>query len=144
MPDIPIDQVLSTLTTSMRPLFLSTEASLFNMLRLAVQDRYLIFAKLPLLTVITIEENDPNTRKIIMRAMQHVRIDIAMIHPGTLQLEKIIRFMTPETSATQPSDKERLVTATLQSAEIDTYTLDTSIAYTIPEILTVLNLADED
>lgn len=139
-PDIPIEQ----LSASTRPLFLSTEASVFNMVRLAVQDSYLVLAKLPLSSVLTIEEKDRGTRKAIMKAIQHIRLDLALIHPGTLQLEKIIRFATAETSSPPLQHKEQLVAAILESAGIETITLEADVSYTVPQLLTLLGLGEDD
>ena len=143
IPDLPIEQLSDNLSASTRPLFLSTESSMFNMVRLAVQDRYLVLAKLPLSSVLTIEEKDRETRKAIMKAIQPIHLDLALIHPGSLQLEKIIRFTTAEAAATQ-QHKEQLVAAILESAGIETITLEAHIVYTVPQLLTLLGLGEEE
>ncbi|MGB0911404.1 MAG: DUF2726 domain-containing protein [Nitrospirales bacterium] len=142
--DIPIPPLPDNLTALPRPLFLSTEASIFNMVRLAVQDSYLVLAKLPLSSVLTIEEKDREVRKAMMKAIQPIRLDLALIHPGTFQLEKIIRFKTTEPTATLPPQKEELVSTILKSAGITMITLDLKTSYTVPQLLTLLGLAEED
>ena len=144
MSDIPVDHLTNALSASTRPLFANTEASLFNMVRLAVQDRYLVLAQLPLSSVFTIEEKDRESRKAIMKAIQHIRIDLALIHPGTLQLEKIIRFTTPDSSSTPTPHKEQIVLAILESAGIPSILLDANASYTVPELLMLLGLGEED
>ncbi len=141
--DIPLGSLSDNVTAVPRPLFLSAEASIFNMVRLAVQDSYLVLAKLPLSSVLTIEEKDREARKAIMKAILPIRLDLALIHPGTFQLEKIIRFKT-EPSATLPPQKEQLVATILESAGIATITLDLKTSYTVPQLLTLLGLAEED
>ena len=138
------DQLPINSTASTRPLFPRAEATVFNMIRLAVQDRYLVLAKLPLLTVLSLDEKDPESRKTIIKTIQHVKLDLALIHPGSLQLEKVIRFTRPEGSTTLPLHKEQLISTILESANIPTTEIDANQSYTVPQLLTLLELADED
>ncbi|GJL51180.1 MAG: hypothetical protein NPIRA01_24070 [Nitrospirales bacterium] len=142
--ETPSDQQFDQVEASPRSLFLNSEASIFNMVRLAVQDSYLVLAKLPLSSVLTIEKDNREKRKRIMKAIQHIKIDLALIHPGTLQLEKVIRITSPESSVILPSEKEHLVTAILLAAGISTVTLDANTSYTVPQVLTLLGLGEED
>ncbi|GJL54790.1 MAG: hypothetical protein NPIRA02_19220 [Nitrospirales bacterium] len=138
------EPVIESLNVSTRPLLPHREASILNIVRLAVQDSYLVLAKLPLTSVLTIEKDDPAKWKAIMKAIQHIRLDLALIHPGTLQLEKVIRITAAESSTTLTQEKDQLATAMLQSAGIATITLDANESYTIPQVLELLGLAEED
>jgi len=138
------DQPLDQIEASARPLFLNTEASIFNMVRLAVQDSYLVLAKVPLSSVLVIEKHNREKRKAIMKTIQHARIDLALIHPGTLQLEKVIRLTSTESSERPLPEKEQLAAAILQSAGIATVTLDANASYTVPDVLRLLGLEEEE
>ncbi|WP_447969432.1 DUF2726 domain-containing protein [Nitrospira sp. M1] len=145
----PVNNTLSgqrfeQVSASTRPLFPNTEASIFNIVRLAVQESHLVLAKLPLSSVLTIEKDDREKRKAIMKILQHIRIDLALIHPGTLHLEKVIHIRGTNPSVTPVQEKEQLVTAALQAAGITTITLDANESYTIPQVLALLGLAEED
>ncbi|GJL64379.1 MAG: hypothetical protein NPIRA04_30330 [Nitrospirales bacterium] len=142
--ETPPTQQFDQVDASTRPLFLNNEASIFNMVRLAVQDSHLVLAKIPLSSVLAIEKQDREKRRRIMKSIQHIKIDLALIHPGTLQLEKVIRITSPEPSATLPPEKEHLATAILLSAGIATVTLDANTSYTVPQVLTLLGLGEED
>ncbi len=141
---LPSTQWLENLSAATEPLLLPTEATLFNMIRLVVQDNYLIFAKLPLLTVLTIHQSNRHAYKSILKTIQHVRIDVALVHPGTLHLEKVIRFSHPERSTTQSEKREQLVTTLLESADIAIIPLELGTHYTMPELTNLVGLAEED
>lgn len=139
-----LDQSFDQIDASTRPLFLNTEASIFNLVRLAVQDSYLVLAKLPLSSVLAIEKDNREKRRTILKTIQHIKLDLALIHPGTLRLEKVIRITSTKSPATSSQSKAQLAAAILQSAGIDTVTLDPNTSYTVPQVLTLLGLGDED
>ena len=92
-----------------RPLLSKTEATLLNLIRLAVQDNYLVFAKLPLTSVISITEEEEAARRTILKSIRRVRVDVSLVHPGTLCSMKVIQFVEEEESPTQAKERDRVV-----------------------------------
>ena len=125
-----------------RPLLSKTEATLLNLIRLAVQDNYLVFAKLPLMGVISITEEEEAARKTILKSIRGVRVDVALIHPGTLCSVKVIQFVEDEESPTEAKDRTRVVDSILQAAGIEIVRLDLHTTYTVAKLVDLLGLGE--
>ena len=64
-----------------RPLMSPEEATLFNLIKLAAQDHMLVLAKMPILSILSLGDNDEEARKAVMRTIQPVRCDVILAHP---------------------------------------------------------------
>ena len=125
-----------------RPILTKTEATLLNLIRLAVQDTYLVLAKLPVTSVVSLTEEEEETRKTILRAIRAVRLDVALVHPGTLCSVKVIQFVEEEAPSTQAKDRERVVESVLQAAGIDMIRLELHTTYTVAKLVELLGLGE--
>ena len=127
-----------------RPLLSKSEATLLNLVRLAVQDRYLVFAKLPVSSLVKVTEQNEETRRTLLKTIQPVRVDVALIHPGTLSSAKVIKFVSGEDSPTQSNSRDRLVDAVLQAAGIEIIRLEPHSTYTVAKLVDMLGLGEPD
>ena len=125
-----------------RPLLSKTEATMVNLIRLAVQDNYLVFAKLPLTSVISITEEEEAARRTILKSIRGVRVDVALIHPGTLCSVKVIQFVEEEASPTQAKDRDRVVDTILHAAGIEIVRLELHTTYTVAKLVDLLGLGE--
>lgn len=127
-----------------RPLLSKLEATLLNLIRLAVQDRYLVFAKLPVSSLVKVMHENERTRKTILKTIRPMRIDVALIHPGTLNSTKVIKFVGGDDSPTQSNGRNRLVDAVLQAAGIEIIRLEAHTTYTVSKLVDILGLGEQD
>ena len=127
-----------------RPLLSKTEATLLNLIRLAVQDNYLVFAKLPVTSVISITEEEEAARRTILKSIRAVRLDVALVHPGTLCSVKAIQFVEGEASSAQATDRDRVVDSVLQAAGIEMVRLELHTTYTVAKLVDLLGLQEPD
>lgn len=125
-----------------RPLLSKGEATLLNLIRLAVQDSYLVFAKLPVSSLVKVSEEDKDIRRSIMKAIQSVRVDVALIHPGTLCSTKVIKFVPDEESFDQQNERERFAEAVLREAGIEIIQLELFTTYTVAKLVDLLGLGE--
>ena len=127
-----------------RPVLSKAEAILYNLIQLAVQDSYLVFAKLPLSNFITVTEEDEDTRKTMLRAIRSARVDVVLVHPGTLYPAKVITYSVEPNRATQRTDQEQLLDALMQSAGLEVVHLETQTTYSVPKLIEILGLKEEE
>ena len=125
-----------------RPLMTSEEATLFNLIRLAAHDYLLVLVKLPILQVISVLDKDEEARKALMRTIQPVRLDVVLVHPGTLQTTTVVRFQKNEQE--QPGKRDHVVETVLKAAGINVVVLHLNQAYSVEHVTTLLGLAEEE
>ncbi|RMH33598.1 MAG: DUF2726 domain-containing protein [Nitrospirae bacterium] len=125
-----------------RPIFTKEEAHLYNLIQLVVRDTYLVFGRLPLLSLVNITGPDEMSRQTIVRTIRPVRADIVLVNPGTLLPAKVIFFASNEHS--RFTEQDRLVEAVLKAADIERVVLAPTRAWTMPQLVEALGLQEEE
>ncbi len=120
------------------------EATLFNVIRLAAQDYFLIFVKLPVLQVISVADKDEEARKALMRTIQPVRLDVVLAHPGTLQSTMVVTFQKQEREGQPPENREQVVDTVLKAAGINVVVLHLGQTYSVEHVIGLLGLAEDE
>lgn len=120
------------------PVFTETELSLYNLLQMAVQDRYLVLAQVPLWSCVSIE----TTGKARSRLLNHLalkRVDFALVHPGTRHVEQVVQI---DDASADPSqvERQRVIESILDAAGIKLVQVRSKKAYTVPELTALLGL----
>ena len=144
-PDYTRRSTSSVLTpdTTIRsaPLLSETDIVFYNLLRLAVQDYYLIFSQVPLWAFISVEATG-KSRNHVLHHMALKRVDFAFVHPGSRRVEKVMHF---EEVSPQPHqvERQRVIESVLDAAGIQLVKLDPQKAYTVPALAALLNLDQE-
>jgi len=115
------------------------EAAFYNVLRLAVQDDYLLFAQVPLWCLVEISAGPDKARTSFLGRIAFKRVDFVLIHPGTLGVAKVIELEGGDRSA-QRQTRNRLVEDTLKAAGIESVRLSLSRTYTIVELADLLDI----
>ncbi len=131
-------------TVTPRALMSSEEATLFNMVKLAVQDYFIVLAKVPLIFLVTLEEKDEEAKKAVLRKIQQVRFDIVLVHPGTMQAQKVLHIRRPSSTNPKMENRQRLVNTLLHAAGIERVDLDLEAAYSTDQIIELLRLSDDE
>jgi hypothetical protein len=125
-----------------RSLMTPEEATLFNLIRLAAHDYLLVLVKLPILQVVSVLDKDEEARKALMRTIQPVRLDVVLVHPGTLQTTTVVRFQKNEQE--QPGKRDHVVETVLKAAGINVVVLHLNQTYSVEHVTTLLGLAEEE
>ncbi len=126
-----------------RPLMTAEEATLFNLIRLAAQDYFLVLVKLPVLQVISVRDTDELARKTLMRTIQPVRLDVILVHPGSLQTETVVHFQKDEESQ-QVEKRDQVVETVLKAAGIKVVGLRLDQSYSVEQVMAKLGLEEEE
>ena len=127
-----------------RPLMTPEEASLFNLIRLAAQDYFLVLVKLPVLQVVSVADKDEEARKALMRTIQSVRLDVVLAHPGTLQTVTVVRFQKDEQEGQRSEKRDHVVATVLKAAGIHVVVLQLNQTYSVEHVMKLLGLAEDE
>src|SRR4029077_8532706 len=72
-----------------QPLLTDTDLLLYNLIRLAVEDHYLVFARVPLWSVVSVEA-EATARSQVWRNIALKQLDFVLAHPGTKAAEQVV------------------------------------------------------
>lgn len=111
-----------------QPLLTREEATLYNLLKLAVQDRYLVLAQVPLWCLVEATADAPDRRRAFLSAIAFKRVDFALVHPGTLAVEKVIEMEDGEPPTPQRLARARLIEALCKEIGVELVRLDQATA----------------
>jgi hypothetical protein len=124
-----------------QPLLGEKALLLYNLIRLAVQDRYLVFTQVPLLSFVTVDA-EGKSRMDVLRQLALKRADIALVHPGSRVVEQVVQLeedvSTVDTAGRAGGDVQRI----LQAAGIRVTMLNTQPRYTVHELERLLGMSD--
>ena len=134
---IPLGAVLRP-----QPLLSERELMLFNLIRLAVEDRYLVLAQVPLWKFLSVEaEGDSRTQ--VLRHLALKRADFILVHPGSRKVEQVVQC--DEDDPTVDPDgamKGREIQRLIHAAGIRVTTLKGRATYTVQELEQLLGVSD--
>jgi hypothetical protein len=126
-----------------QPLLTDTDLLLYNLIRLAVEDHYLVFASVPLWSVVAVEA-EGKARSQVLRQIALKQLDFVLVHPGTKTAEQVV--LIEEGFPPQPQEITRIreVQSILQAAGITLTTLKPHMSYTVPQLAQLLGVSDDE
>ena len=126
-----------------QPLLTDTDLLLYNLIRLAVEDHYLVFARVPLWSVVSVEA-EGKARSQVLRQIALKQLDFVLVHPGTKAAEQVV--LLDEGFPPQPDEltRRREVQSVLQAAGITLTTLKPHTSYTVPQLAQLLGVDDNE
>jgi hypothetical protein len=127
-----------------QPLLTRSEAAFYNLLRLAVQDQFLVFAQVPVWSLVDIHAADRRARTAFLNQIALRRVDFALVHPGTLAVTKVIELDDGEHHTSQRQTRAKLMEVVLGEAGIELIRLDGRTTYTVPGLAAALGLEPEE
>lgn len=136
----PASKVPSGVKLSSQPLLTDTEASLYNMMRLAVQEQFLLFSQVPLWSFIEIDAEDPQQRHALLKEIAFKRAQFVLVHPGTLQVRKVVEVDDPKERSPQTEARDRLLNEVLKQANIRMIRLDKETDYSVATLAGLLGV----
>jgi hypothetical protein len=134
----------SGVTVEAQPVLTEAEAAFYNLLRLAVQDRYLVFAQIPVWCLLTVKASDRKARAAFMNRIALKRVDFVLVHPGTLRVAKVVELEDPSESSPQKLERNRLIDEVLKQADIEPVRVTSQGSHTVPELAALLDIQPDD
>ena len=134
----------SGVTFAPKPLLTDHEVQLYNLLRLAVEDRYLLFTQIPLWSVLDLRVPSGMPPVETLRELALTRATFVLVHPGSRLVEKVVQVEPPVSQVEGDGTPDSLFDGALRAAGVQLVRLSPLHAYTVPGLVTVLDLADPD
>ena len=139
----PLSPVLPPgVTITSTPLLTETDVTLYNLIRLAVQDYYLVFTQVPLWSFVSVKAMG-KARSQVLSHMALKRVDFVLVHPGSRQVEQVVQIEDASPSPHQ-AERQRVIESVLDAAGIKLVKVRPQKSYTVPDLAVMLGLeADE-
>ncbi len=128
-------------TITSAPLLTEAEVLLYNLMRMTVQDHYLVFAHVPLWSFVSVGAMG-NARSHVLSHMALKRVDFVLVHPGSRQVEQVVQI-EDETPRPHLSERQRVIESVLDAAGIRLVKVQSQKSYTIPDLAALLGLEEE-
>jgi len=129
-------------SVSSAPLLSEADVVLYNLMRLAVQDHYLIFAQVPLWSFVSVEAMG-KSRSQLLQQIALKRVDFVLIHPGSRHVEKVVHIEEVSPRPHQ-ADRQRVIESVLDAAGIKLVKLRQHTPHTVPALAGLLGLEPEE
>lgn len=128
----------SGVTLSPTPLLAEDEVALYNLLRMVVQERYLVFAKVPLSSFLTVDAGGKE-RVQVLRHLALKRVDFALVHPGSRQVEQVVQI-EPQSPELHQEESQQIIESLLDTAGIKLRKLQAKRTYPLAHLATRLEI----
>jgi Protein of unknown function (DUF2726) len=129
----------SGVSVAVQPVLTKMEAEFYNLLRLTVQDRYLVLAQVPVWCLVQVSSADERLRRAVLGRIALKRVDFVLIHPGTLAVAKVVELKQPVVSPKQQT-RERFLEAMFKEAGIEQVRVPAKSGYSMPALAGLLGL----
>jgi hypothetical protein len=126
-----------------QPLLNDTDLLMYNLIRLAVQDQYLVFARVPLWSVVNVEA-EGQVRSQVLRQIALKQLDFVLVHPGTKVAEQVVLIEEGLPSQPQEVIRRREIQSVVQAAGIMLTTLNPHTSYTVPQLTQLLGVGPDE
>ncbi len=126
-----------------QPLLTDTDLLLYNLIRLAVEDHYLVFARVPLWSVISVEA-EGTARSQVLRQIALKQLDFVLVHPGTKTAEQVVLLEEGFPAQPQEVTRRREIQSVLQAAGITLTTLKPHTSYTVPQLAQLFGVGEDE
>jgi len=125
---------------SSQPLLTDVEATLYNMMRIAVQEQFLLFSQVPLWSFVEIDAEDSQQRHGLLKEIAFKRAQFVLVHPGTLQVRKVVEIDDPKEHSLQKEARDQLLDEVFRRAKIPILRLDKETEYSIAALAGLLGV----
>lgn len=129
---------------TLKPVLSEAQARFYNLLRLAVQDRYLIFAQVPLWCVVNVPMAENGARRPLLSQLALKRAAFVLVHPGTRLAEKVVDWKEEDRTGPPGERKDALLEAVLKSAGVPLITIQAGDAHTVSDLVALFDLGEPD
>ncbi|MBS0169282.1 MAG: DUF2726 domain-containing protein [Nitrospira sp.] len=142
--EVPVSSPPSGMTFAVKPLLTDQEVQLYNLLRLAVEDRYLLFTQIPLWSIVDLRAPSGTAPAKTLRELAFTRATFVLVHPGSRLVEKVVQVDPPVPHDAPDAAHDAMFDGALRAAGVQLVRLSPLHTYTVPGLVTVLDLADPD
>ena len=129
---------------TLKPVLSEAQASFYNLLRLAVEDRYFILAQVPLWCVVNVPMPENGGRLPLLSQLALKRAAFVLIHPGTRQAEKVVDWQDEDGTEPPGGRGDSLLEAVLKSAGVQVITIRAGDTHTVADLIALFDLGETE
>ncbi|MBL8073723.1 MAG: DUF2726 domain-containing protein [Nitrospira sp.] len=141
--DVSLTAMPSNFSLHPTPLLAEDEVALYNLLRMVVQERYLVFAKVPLGSFLRVDATGGKDRVQVLRHLALKRVDFALVHPGSRQVEQVVQIES-ESPELHQVESQQIIESLLDTAGIKLRKLQAKKTYPLAHLATRLEIAADE
>lgn len=127
---------------TLKPVLSEAQARFYNLLRLAVEDRYLIFAHVPLWCVVDVPMPESGSRVPLLSQLALKRAAFVLVHPGTRQVEKVVDWKGENGIDSSEERPDPLLETVLKSAGVQLVTINARDSHTVADLTALFDLGE--
>jgi hypothetical protein len=129
---------------TLKPVLSAAQVGFYNLLRMAVEDRYLIFAHVPLWCMVDVPMQEAGSRVPLLSQLALKRATFVLVHPGTRQAEKVVDWKGESGVEVSEERPDPVLAAVLKSAGVQLITIHARDSYTVAELAVLFDTAESD
>jgi hypothetical protein len=129
---------------TLKPLLSEAQVRFYNVLRMAVEDQYLIFAHVPLWCLVDVPPAEARSRMPLLSQLALKRATFVLVHPGSRQAEKVVDWKGENGSEPSEERPDPLLEAVLKSAGVQLVTINARESYTVADLAALFDTAEPD
>ncbi|HEU4684875.1 MAG TPA: DUF2726 domain-containing protein [Nitrospira sp.] len=126
-----------------QPILTDRQLLLYNLIRLAVEDHYLVFARVPLWSILHLEAQG-RWRLQLLRRMALRQVDFLLVHPGSRTAEQVIQLEDDGGNGREDRETQRDIRTMVQAAGLKLTTLPLEASYTVQQLAGILGITESD
>ena len=126
-----------------QPLLNDTDLLLYNLIRLAVEDHYLVFARVSLWSIVSVEA-ERTIRSQVLRQIALKQLDFVLVHPGTKTADHVVLLDAEAPPQPHEATRKREIQSVLQAAGIPLTILSPNTSYTVSQLAQLLGVSEDD
>lgn len=113
----------------------------YNLLRLAAQDRYIVLARVPLMSIVGVQAEGAG-RLQMLRRMALKNLDFVLIHPGTRLVEHVVQVEGDQQSDPSEAEKRQDIRRIVVAAGINLVTMEADQFYSVQQLGEMLGIGE--
>jgi len=125
------------------PLLTDNDLSLYNLIRLAVEDHYFVFARVALWSVVSVEA-EGKARSQMLRQIALKQLDFVLVHPGSKLVEQVVLIEEDPPLQAHEVTRRLEIQSVLQAAGITMTTLKPHMSYTVLQLAQLFGVGDDE
>lgn len=123
-----------------QPVLSREELEWYNLIRLAVQDRYLVLSQVPLWVLVSMRSGNRSERATLMGRLALKRVGFVLLHPGTGEIYKAIDIGSLKGPAAVERRRDRLIAQVFAVAGIEHVRLAPQDVLSVPVVAASLGI----
>jgi hypothetical protein len=127
---------------ALKPVLSEAQARFYNLLRLAVGDRYLIFAHVPLWCVVDVPMPESGSRVPLLSQLALKRAAFVLVHPGTRHAEKVVDWKGENGIDSSEERPDPLLETVLKSVGVQLVTINARDSHTLADLTALFDLGE--